>query len=102
MPLTGADGPVPDRRPQRRIDDRQDPLATELLVIATENAELRLQLAEAQNQCVEPAVDGGEMHAETEALRAQIAEAERYRDAWWVEAERLSGHGARKHSGSHP
>ena len=40
-----------------------------VLTIATENAELRLQLAEAQDQCVELAVDAGELHAEIETLR---------------------------------
>ena len=42
-------------------------LTTELLVIATENAELRIQLAEAQNQCVALAVDAGELQAEVES-----------------------------------
>lgn len=61
-----------------------------VLELATENAELRLQLAEAQDQCVELAVDAGELHAEVEALRAQLVEAEREREAWRVEAERLT------------
>lgn len=58
-----------------------------LLELATENTELRLQLAEAQDQCVELAVDAGELHAEVEALRAQLVEVERERDAWRDEAE---------------
>ena len=33
-----------------------------MLTLVTENAELRLQLAEAQDQCVELAVDAGELH----------------------------------------
>ena len=59
--------------------------------LATENAELRFQLAEAQDQCVEMAVDAGELHAEIEALRAQLALIERDRDAWRDEAERVRG-----------
>ncbi|GEP06633.1 hypothetical protein MOX02_46710 [Methylobacterium oxalidis] len=51
-----------------------------MLALATENAELRLQLAEAQEQCVEMAVDAGELHAEIETLRERLAEVERERD----------------------
>lgn len=58
-----------------------------LLALATENAELRLQLAEAQDQCIELAVDSGELHAEIQALRAQLVEVERERDVWRTEAE---------------
>lgn len=43
-----------------------------ILTLATENAELRAQLAEAQDLLVEMAVDAGEIHAEVEALRAQV------------------------------
>jgi len=60
----------------------------EFLAVVMENAELRQQLAETQEQCVELAVDAGELHAEIEALRARLAQAERERDAWRVEAER--------------
>ncbi|WP_336491914.1 hypothetical protein [Methylobacterium nigriterrae] len=60
-----------------------------LLELTTENAELRLQLAEAQEQCVEMAVDAGELHAEIRVLQTQLAAAERDRDAWRAEAERL-------------
>ena len=45
-----------------------------LLALATENAELRAQLAEMQDQCVELAVDAGELHAEVEVLRRELAE----------------------------
>ena len=45
-------------------------------------------LAEVQDQCVELAVDAGELHAENTALRARLAEAERERDRWRAEAER--------------
>jgi uncharacterized protein involved in exopolysaccharide biosynthesis len=43
-----------------------------VLELATENALLRAQLAEAQDQCVELAVDAGDLHAEIEALRAEL------------------------------
>jgi septal ring factor EnvC (AmiA/AmiB activator) len=68
-----------------------DAPATELLTLATENAELRLQLAETQDQCVELAVDAGELYAEIETLRAQLAEVSDQRDAWQAEAERRDG-----------
>jgi hypothetical protein len=61
---------------------------TDFLLLAAENAELRLQLAEMQDQCVELAVDAGDLQAEIEALRARLAEATDQRDAW--QAERLS------------
>ncbi|MCJ2038130.1 hypothetical protein MKK55_04045 [Methylobacterium sp. J-059] len=44
-----------------------------ILALATENAELRAELAEARELLIETAVDAGEMHAEVEALRMQIA-----------------------------
>ena len=58
------------------------------LALVIENRELRQQLAETQEQCVELAVDAGELHAEIEALRARLLQAERDRDAWRAEAER--------------
>jgi uncharacterized coiled-coil DUF342 family protein len=61
----------------------------EFLAVVVENAELRKTLAEVQDQCIELAVDAGELHAEIEALRARLAEAERERDAWRAEAERV-------------
>ena len=45
-----------------------------LLALATENAELRALLAETQDQCVELAVDAGELHAEVEALRRELVQ----------------------------
>jgi len=42
----------------------------EFLALAVENAELRQQLADVQDQCVELAIDAGDLHAEIEALRA--------------------------------
>jgi polyhydroxyalkanoate synthesis regulator phasin len=67
-----------------------DAPTTELLPLAAENAELRLQLVESQDQCVEMAVDAGELQAEIEALRAQLADLERERNEWrraaqWIE-----------------
>lgn len=62
--------------------------ASVLLTLATENAELRLQLAEVQEQCIELAVDAGELHARIEALQAEMAELRRDRDAWRSEATR--------------
>ncbi len=60
----------------------------EFLAVVMENAELRQKLADVQDQCVELAVDAGELHAEIEALRARLAQAEWDRDAWRTEAER--------------
>jgi septal ring factor EnvC (AmiA/AmiB activator) len=60
----------------------------EFLAIVIENAELRTQLAETQDNCVELAVDAGELHSEIEALRTRLVQAERDRDAWRAEAER--------------
>lgn len=63
-------------------------LSDDFLAVVTENVELRQQLADVQDACVELAVDGGELHAEIEALRAQLTAVERERDAWRAEAER--------------
>lgn len=60
----------------------------EFLAVVIENAELRQTLAEVQEQCIELAVDAGEMHAENADLRARLAEVERDRDRWRAEAER--------------
>lgn len=50
-----------------------EPRDVALLELATENAELRLQLAEAQEQCVEMAVDAGELQAVIELLQFELA-----------------------------
>lgn len=52
----------------------------ESLAIVIENAELRQQLAETHDQCVELAVDAGELHAENAELRAHLADAKQDRD----------------------
>ena len=48
----------------------QDP---ERLALELEVAELRQQLAETQEQCVELAIDAGELHAENMSLRQELA-----------------------------
>jgi chromosome segregation ATPase len=60
-----------------------------VLELATENAELRLQLGEVQEELIEMAVDAGDLNAEIEALRALLDEACDQRDAWKAEAERF-------------
>lgn len=55
-----------------------DDVTTILLTLATENAELREQLAAAQDMLVETAIDAGQLHACIQDLRAE-------RDAWWAE-----------------
>jgi hypothetical protein len=60
-----------------------DVVTTLLLALAAENAELREQLASAQDMLVETAIDAGNMHALVEAMRTE-------RDAWREEAERLA------------
>lgn len=72
-----------------RLHDGTGGYGAEMLAIAIENTELRLQLAEVQDQCVELAVDGGELHVEIEALRAELNEVRSQRDAWQAEAERF-------------
>lgn len=75
-----------------------------MLELVTENTELRLQLAESQDQCVELAVDAGELHAEVEALRARLAAVERQLDSCQAQAEHLvhpynKGHQQSPHAG---
>ncbi|KQT96071.1 hypothetical protein ASG60_20780 [Methylobacterium sp. Leaf469] len=59
------------------------------MAVVMENVELRQQLAEVQEQCVELAVDAGELHSENTDLRARLAQAERDRDGWRAQAERV-------------
>lgn len=62
-----------------------------LLALATENAELRQQLANAQDLLVETAIDAGQLHARIEALQVELTEVRDRRDAWRAEAMRLRG-----------
>lgn len=59
-----------------------DDVVAILLALATENAELRDQLAAAQDMLVETAIDAGNLHALIEAVQIE-------RDAWQAEAEAL-------------
>lgn len=63
-----------------------DDVAALLLTLAAENADLRQQLATAQDMLMETAIDAGNLHAMIEAVQVE-------RDAWREEAERLSGRG---------
>lgn len=65
-----------------------DEMAALILALATENRELRAQLAEAQELLIETAVDAGELHARVEELQAE-------RDAWRAEAEQWKVRGNR-------
>jgi len=53
----------------------------DFLALSIENAELRQQLAEVQEQCIELAVDAGELHAVIEDLQRQLTAARAERDA---------------------
>lgn len=53
-----------------------------LLALAAENAELREQLATAQDMLVETAIDAGNLYARIEEVQIEC-------DAWRAEAERL-------------
>lgn len=64
------------------------PRSDDFLAVVVKNTELRATLAEVQDQCIELAVDAGELHSENTALRARLAQAERDRDGWQAEAER--------------
>jgi len=59
-----------------------DDVAALLLALATENAELRQQLATAQDMLMETAIDAGQLHARIEKVQDE-------RDAWRAEAGRL-------------
>ncbi|MCJ2124472.1 hypothetical protein [Methylobacterium sp. J-077] len=63
-----------------------DDVAALLLTLAAENADLRQQLATAQDMLMETAIDAGNLHAMIEAVQVE-------RDAWRDEAGRLSGRG---------
>jgi uncharacterized protein involved in exopolysaccharide biosynthesis len=59
-----------------------------VLALTVENGELRAQLAEAQDQLVELAIDAGQLHARIEALQAELAALRDERNAWCAEAPR--------------
>lgn len=52
------------------------------LALKIERAELRVQLAEVKDQCVEPAVNASELHARIEVLQEELAQVREDRDAW--------------------
>ncbi|MCJ2058799.1 hypothetical protein MKL09_19910 [Methylobacterium sp. J-048] len=60
-----------------------DDVTALLVAIARENADLRQQLAIAQDMLMETAIDAGNLHALIEAVQAE-------RDAWRDEAGRLA------------
>lgn len=62
--------------------------SADLLTLATENTEMRLQLAEAREPCIELAVDAGELHAKVQTLGAKLAQVEADRDVGRSGAER--------------
>jgi uncharacterized protein involved in exopolysaccharide biosynthesis len=53
-----------------------------ILEMSVELAELRAQLAETQDQCIEMAVDAGHLHAEIRQLRRDLAASNRERDGY--------------------
>ena len=57
-------------------------MAAVLIALARENADLRAQLASAQDMLVETAIDAGNLHALIEATRTEC-------DAWRAEVRRL-------------
>lgn len=65
-----------------------DDMVAILMALATENAELRGQLAQAQDMLVETAIDAGNLHALIEAVQIE-------RNAWQAEAEALRARLAR-------
>ena len=65
-----------------------DDTAAVILALATENAELRAALAEAQELLIETAVDAGEMHARLEEVQRELTVARADRDAWMIRARR--------------
>ncbi|TXM66785.1 hypothetical protein FV226_22990 [Methylobacterium sp. WL12] len=65
-----------------------DDTANLILALATENVELRTQLAEAQDLLVETAVDAGEMHARLEEVQRELTVARADRDAWMIRVRR--------------
>ena len=65
-----------------------DVMAALLLALAAENAELREQLASAQDMLVETAIDAGNLYERLETVQIEC-------DAWRAEAERLQAQAVR-------
>ena len=65
-----------------------DDTAALILTLATENAQLRAALAEAQELLIETAVDAGEQHARLEEVQRELGVARADRDAWMIRARR--------------
>jgi hypothetical protein len=65
-----------------------DDMAALLVAVARENADLRQQLATAQDMLMETAIDAGNLHALVEAVQIE-------RDAWRDEAGRLAARSTR-------
>ena len=63
----------PGRCPTTQLlDNMNEDAAALVLAFATENAELRAALAEAQELLIETAVDAGEMHARLEEVQREL------------------------------
>lgn len=58
------------------------PADADRLALQLEVAELKQQLAETQDQCVELAVDAGELHAQIQVLQGELIRVRAERDAW--------------------
>lgn len=64
-----------------------------ILEMSVELAELRAQLAESQDQCIEMAVDAGHLHGEIRQLRRELAASNRERDGYLERLRRRRLHG---------
>ena len=60
--------------------------AVQALELANEVAELRQQLASAQDMLVETALDAGHLHARINSLQDELARVRAERDAWQIAA----------------
>ena len=65
-----------------------------VLALSVVNGELRAQLTEAQDQLVGTAIDAGQLHAQIEALQAEVAVLREERNAWRAEALSCQGRAA--------
>lgn len=79
---------------RRAVENGMDDATSGLfLAMAVELAEVRQQLAHAQDLLVETAIDAGRLHAQIEHLQDELTEARAERNAWRSKAEqnRLTG-----------